>query len=128
MRNLKTFWLRPHYLLAIALIWICFMPLMFAQRDPYNVIIKVTDLAQTVITNTEKLKDLDRQVTAIHEWILAHDRQQLINIEITSGEMHDIKTKLDQHDKILWALVMLVGTILIKLAMDFLELRKKKTH
>ena len=70
------------------------MPLMFAQRDPYNVIIKVTDLAQTVITNTEKLKDLDRQVTAIHEWILAHDRQQLINIEVTSGEMHDIKTKL----------------------------------
>jgi hypothetical protein len=84
------------------------------------------DLRNQIITNTERLRDQDRQIQEIHDWILTHDRQAMVSIEASSAELREIKIKLETHDRIIYGLGSMLTLIIIKIVSEFIARKEWK--
>jgi hypothetical protein len=72
-----------------------------------------------VTRNGEKIVDLQRQVGALNEWVLAHDRQAIHDGEL-QGES---RAKTDAHEKLTW----LIGAATLGLLGELALRRARRT-
>jgi hypothetical protein len=105
----------PLIALGFLLGFICTSTTTYADRS-----LELQTLELDVARNSEKIRQLQMDCQAIHDWIAASDRQAVRNAEEEGG----YHAKTEAHEKGLW-LVIGQGLVLLVLAIETIVRRSK---
>jgi len=96
--------------------------ILFSTAITAQQTVTVSALYNQIITNTQKIVDMDREIQEIRSWILTHDRA--VMQEGAQGKIVELQTKVDTIWKILIGLVIAILGTWIKLVADLFSRKK----